>query len=57
VTTLTEPQPKTETSEIECMKQARIRRLLNELNANSISRSGIEEELRELGYDLKKRRA
>lgn len=51
----TEPQPKPELTEIERMKQARIRRLLKELNANSIQRSGIEEELRELGVEVKRR--
>lgn len=50
-------KPATEPTEIEKMKQARIRRLLKELNANSIQRSAIEEELRELGYEVRKRGA
>lgn len=53
----TEPQPMTvpELSEVEKMKQARIKRLRKELNANSMQRAAIEEELRELGCEVKRR--
>lgn len=52
----TRPTDQTETlPEIERWRQARIQRLLKELNANSIQRSAIEEELRELGHEVKRR--
>lgn len=40
---------------VETMKQAHIRRLLRELNANSMQRKAIEEELAELGHDVRRR--
>ena len=41
---------------VETLKQARIRRLLRELNANSMQRKAIEEELQELGHEVKVRK-